>query len=128
MIHLDVSTINTHMRFSQFSSHQHKYKVTVRVIDGSQSMTVNLTLEIDGISQARLVASKLFGSKNVISVTEIRNEFIESTETLTADQLKVRSLQNQQKKYSELAKREKARQSLVKAQKKMQNAFSTVTN
>ena len=115
--------LNTHMRFSQFSSHLHKYKVTVRVIDGSQSMTVNLTLEIDGISQARLVASKLFGSKNIVSVSEIRNEFIESTETLTADQLKVKSLQDQQKRFSELAKREKARQSLVKAQKKMQNAF-----
>lgn len=116
------------MRFSQFSSHQHKYKVTVRVIDGSQSMIVNLTLEIDGISQARFVASKLFGSKNIVSVSEIRNEFIESTETLTADQLKVKSLQDQQKRFSELAKREKARQSLVKAQKKMQNAFSTATN
>ena len=120
--------LNTHMRFSQFSSHQHKYKVTVRVIDGSQSMTVNLTLEIDGISQARLVASKLFGSKNVVSILEIPNEFIESTETLTADQLKVKSLQDQQKRFSELAKHEKARQSLVKAQKKMQNAFSTATN
>ena len=116
------------MRFSQFSSHQHKYKVTVRIIDGSLSMAVNLTLETNGISQARLVASKLFGSKNVISVSEIRDEFIESTETLTADQLKVKSLQDQQKRFSELAKREKARQSLVKAQKKMQNVFSTATN
>ena len=107
------------MRFSQFSSRQHKYKVKVRVIDGSQSMTVNLTLEIDGISQARLVASKLFGSKNVVSVSEIRNEFIESTETLTADQLKVKSLQDQQKRFSELAKRERARQQLAKAQAKV---------
>lgn len=107
------------MRFSQFSSYLHKYKVTVRVIDGSQSMTVNLTLEIDGISQARLVASKLFGSKNVVSVSEIRNEFIESTETLTADQLKIKSLQDQQKRFSELAKREKARQQLAKAQAKV---------
>ena len=106
------------MRFSQFSSHQHKYKVTIRVIDGSQSMTVNLTLEVDGISQARFVASKLFGAKNVVSVSEIRNEFIESTETLSADQLKVKSLQDQQKRFSELAKREKARQQLSKAQAK----------
>ena len=122
MIHLDVSTINTHMRFSQFSSHQHKYKVTVRVIDGSQSMTVNLTLEIDGITQAKFVASKLFGARNVISVTEVRNEFIESTETLAADQLKVKSLQDQQKRYGELAKREKARQQLVKAQSNFRKA------
>lgn len=123
-----VSTLNTHMRFSQFSSHQHKYKVAIRVIDGLQSMTVNLTLEVDGISQARFLASKLFGAQNIVSVTHIRNEFIESTETLSTDQLKVKSLQDQQKKYAELAKREKARQSLVKAQKKMQNTFSTATN
>lgn len=116
--------LNTHMRFSQFSSHQHKYKVTIRVVDGSQSMTVNLTLEIDGITQAKFVASKLFGSKNVISITEIRNEFIESTETLTADQLKVKSLQDQQKRYAELAKREKARQKLVKAQSNFRKASS----
>ena len=107
------------MRFSQFSSHQHKYKVTIRVLDGSQSMTVNLTLEVDGISQARFVASKLFGAKNVVSVSEIRNEFIESTETLTADQLKIKSLQDQQKKFNDLAKREKARQQLAKAQAKV---------
>ena len=119
MIDWHVSTLNTHMRFSQFSSHQHKYKVTIRVIDGSQSMTVNLTLEVDGISQARFVASKLFGAKNVVSVSEIRNEFIESTETLTADQLKIKSLQDQQKKFNDLAKREKARQQLAKAQAKV---------
>ena len=107
------------MRFSQFISTQKKFKVTARVIDGSQSMTVNVTLEIDGILQARLVASKLFGSKNVISVSEIRNEFIEATETLTSDQLKVKSLQDQQKKFAELAKREKARQQLAKAQAKV---------
>jgi hypothetical protein len=51
------------MRFSQFSSHQQKYKVIIRVIDGSQSMIVNLTLEVDGISQARFVASMLFGKE-----------------------------------------------------------------
>lgn len=123
-----VSTLNTHMRFSQFSTHQHKFKVAIRVIDGSQSMTVNLTFEVDGISQAKLVASKLFGARNVISVTQIRNEFIESMETLNSDQLKLKSLEDQKKRYAELSKQEKARQSLVKAQKKMQNAFSTATN
>lgn len=111
------------MRFSQFSAHQHKYKVTVRVVDGSQSMTVNLILEIDGILQARLVASKLFGVKNIVSVSEIRNEFIESTVTLSADQLKVKSLQDQQKRYGELAKREKARQQLEKAQAKVREVY-----
>jgi len=128
VIDLHVSMLNTHMRFSHFNSHQHKYKVTIRVFDGSKSMTVNLTLEVDGISQARFLASKLFGAKNVVSVSEIRNEFIESTETLSADQLKVKSLEDQKKRYAELAKQEKAKQSLVKAQKKMQNAFSTATN
>ena len=116
------------MRFSQFNSHQHKYKVTIRVIDGTQSMTVNLTLEVDGVSQAKLVASKLFGARNVVSVTQIRNEFIESTETLNSEQLKIKSLEDQKKRYADLAKQEKARQSLVKAKKKMQNAFSSATN
>ncbi len=120
--------LNTHMRYSQFSSNLPKYKVTIRVIDGFQSMIVNLTLEVDGISQARSVASKLFGAKNVVSVSEIRNEFIESTEILNSDQLKIKSLEDQKKRYDDLAKQEKARQSLVKAQKKMQNALSTATN
>jgi hypothetical protein len=112
------------MRFSQFSSHQHKYKVTIRVVDGSQSMTVNLTFEVDGISQARFVASKLFGAKNVVSVSEIRNEFIESTETLNSDQLKVKSLEDQKKRYADLAKQEKARQSLVKSQEQYRQSFA----
>ena len=94
------------MRFSQFNSHQHKYKVTIRVIDGTQSMTVNLTLEVDGVSQAKLVASKLFGARNVVSVTQIRNEFIESTETLNSEQLKIKSLEDQKKRYADLAKQE----------------------
>lgn len=112
------------MRFNEFTSHQHKYKATIRVIDGSQSMTMNWTIDVDGLAQARLLASKLFGSKNVASVTEVRNEFIESTETLSADQLKVKSLQDQQKRYGELAKREKARQSLVKAQERYRKEIS----
>jgi hypothetical protein len=121
---MSVSMLNTHMRFSHFSSNQQKYKVTVRIIDGSQSMTVDLTLEVNGIYQARLVASKLFGSNNVVSVIAILNEFIESTQTLTADQLKIKSLKDEQKKYAELAKREKARQSLDKAQKNYRKEHS----
>ena len=116
------------MRFSQFSSHLHNYKATIRVIDGSQSMTMNWTIEVDGLPQARLLASKLFGAKNVVSVSETRNEFIESTETLTADQLKIKSLQDQQKKFNDLAKREKARQSLVKAQKNLLKVNSNEFN
>lgn len=116
------------MFIREFTPHQHKYKVTIRVMDGLQSMTMNWTIEVDGLAQARLLASKLFGARNVTSVTEVLNEFIESTETLSADQLKVKSLQDQQKRYGELAKREKARQSLVKAQKNMQSAFSTAAN
>lgn len=119
-----MSVLNTHMRFNEFTSHQHKYKATIRVIDGSQSMTMNWTIEVDGLAQARLLASKLFGAKNVTSVTEVRNEFIESTETLSADQLKVKSLQDQQKRYGELAKREKARQQLAKAQAKVREVNS----
>lgn len=112
------------MRFNEFSSHQHKYKATIRVIDGSQSMTMNWTIEVDGLPQARFLASKLFGAKNVVFVTDVRNEFIESTETLSADQLKVKSLQDQQKRYGELAKREKARQQLAKAQAKVREVNS----
>jgi len=116
------------MRFYQFSGSQRRFIVKVRIIDRSNSMTVNFVVESDCISQTRLIASKLFGASNVLSITQCRGEFVESTETLKADQLQIKSLQDQQKRYGELAKREKARQSLEKAQKKMLNAFALATN
>ena len=87
-------------------------------------MIVNLTLEVDGSSKARILASKLFGAKNVLSVTQVSNEFAESISNLNSDQIRIKSLEDQKKKYAVLAKREKARQSLVKAQQKVRDAMA----
>ena len=116
------------MRVFEFAAIDSKYKVTVRVVDGSTSFIANLTLNVNGISQAWIIAAKLFGYKNVISITEVRGELIEDRKTLSSDQLRIKSLKDQEKRYGELAKREKARQGLAQAQKTMQNVRAASTN
>jgi len=60
---------------------------------------------------------------NVLSVVAMSVVTSENSKLpLTADQLKLKSLSDQQKKYSDAAKQERARQKLAKAQKGMLKA------
>ena len=82
-------------------------------------------IEADGQTQARMLAERFFGRGNVLSVDAISSVTTENTNLpLTADQLRLKSLSDQKKKYGEAAKREQARQKLVKAQKSMLKAAS----
>ena len=115
------------MRSSQFLK-KRKYISKILVIIVDNLFCVNNFIVAESEHEANFLASKFFGSSNVLSITEISNSFNESTETLDSDQLKIKSLQDQQKKFSDMAKQERARQSLAKAQKRLQTSLNLSAN
>lgn len=71
----------------------------------------------DGINQARMMLTHLYGEGNVFSVQALMDEDVtEGTKTLTASELQVKSLTDRAKQLNQQAKQTKARQSLEKAQ------------
>ena len=88
------------MRSSQFLK-KRKYIAKILVIIVDNLFCVNNFIVAESEHEANFLASKFFGSSNVLSITEISNSFNESTETLDSDQLKIKSLQDQQKKPTE---------------------------
>ena len=109
----------------------HPFIVRVRVTTGNGSTVVQYKIEADGQRQARVIAERTFGVGNVLSVVAMSVVTSENTKLpLTADQLKLKSLSDQQKKYSDASKQERARQKLAKAQKSVLKAASkgTLTN
>ena len=94
--------------------------IRVRVVTDSSSAVLRYRIEADGQTQARMIAERMFGRGNVLSVAAMSSVTTENTNLpLTADQLRLKSLSDQQKKYSDAAKQERARQKLAKAQKGM---------
>ena len=101
---------------------------TVRVKNGSNVTTTKTTVQADGQMQARAIMTRIFGEGNVLAVLETSQitEIEENTKTLSASELRVKSLADQSKKLQQQAKQERARQSLDKAQKRMAKASSVL--
>ena len=70
-------------------------------------------------SQARQLLTAVYGEGSVLSLALSESG---GTQTLTTDQLKLKSMADQKALISQNEKRERARQKLVKAQKSMQLA------
>ena len=94
---------------------------TVRVKNGSNVTTTKTPIQADGQMQARAIMTRIFGDGNVLAVLETSQmtEMEGGTKTLSAAELRVKSLADQAKKLKDQAKQERARQSLDKAQKRM---------
>lgn len=85
--------------------------------DGTWGKT---TVFAESVEEARQVLASLYGSRNVLSVD--LSESPTGTQTLTPDQLKLKSLADQRDQIAQNVKRERARQKMVKAQQAMQKA------
>ena len=98
---------------------------TVRVKNGSNVTTTKTPIQADGQMQARAIMTRIFGEGNVLAVLETSQmtEMEGGTKTLSAAELRVKSLADQAKKLQQQAKQERARQSLDKAQKRMAAAI-----
>ncbi len=101
---------------------------TVRVKNGASVTTVKTAVHAEGQMQARAILVRVFGESNVFAVLESQQmtETEGGTKTLSASELRVKSLADQAKKLQQQAKQERASQSLDKAQKRMMKASSVL--
>jgi hypothetical protein len=110
------------MRYSEFNSNIKSFIATVKV-NGSSIKTL---IAADSAAHARLLAQSLYGSSNLVSLSESGDDLEEQasgTKTLTPDQLKIKSLSDKKAQISDQIKQERERQKLAKAQMSMQKAL-----
>ena len=110
------------MRLHEFTTSLKTFIARVKLKNGS---TVSATERTESLSYARQIFQHKFGDRNVFNVAELSecvNEIDEGTQTLTAQQLQVKSLADQEAKIKQQKKQLLARQALVKAQEKMRKA------
>jgi hypothetical protein len=105
------------MKINEFTTNLNTYIATVRVVLRNGTTMAKTHVIADGINQARMMLTHLYGEGNVFSVQALMDEDVtEGTKTLTASELQVKSLTDRAKQLNQQAKQTKARQSLEKAQ------------
>lgn len=100
------------MRFSEFKSSQLRpYEVLVKLRKGG---TVKTVVFAEAQAWAMALARQMYGEQNIISVTE---DIDEQKKPPTAEQQRIKSLNDQAKRYREMAKQAKAQNRLNSARK-----------
>ena len=112
------------MRIDEITNGLQTFIATVRVANGSGFTAAKTAVLADGLMQARAILTRIFGEGNVLAVLEAQQmtEIEENTKTLSASELRVKSMADQAKKLKDQEKQERARQSLAKAQQRMAKA------
>jgi hypothetical protein len=114
------------MRLYEFASPMKTYIARVKLKNGA---TVTATERTESLSYARQIFQHKYGDRNVFNVTELNervSEIEEATQTLTAQQIQVKSLADQEAKIKQQKKQLQARQALTKAQEKMRDANKSI--
>jgi hypothetical protein len=102
------------MKINEFTTNLNTYIATVRVVLRNGTTMAKTHVIADGINQARMMLTHLYGEGNVFSVQALMDE---------ASELQVKSLTDRAKQLNQQAKQTKARQSLEKAQCKLANSL-----
>ena len=103
------------MKISEFVNPLPLIFATVRAKTASATSNLKTAIYAEGPSQAQQLLRASYGEDAVVSVS-----VSEGTQTLTPDQLKLKSLADQKVEVGQRQKEERARQTVAKAQKKMQ--------
>jgi hypothetical protein len=110
------------MRFNEFKQPTLKaYRIVVLLSDNSSAETL---IYADTPENAWLIASKQYGSKKIVSVIEGIGE---QKKAPSAEQLRIKSLDDQAKRYRDLARQAKAQDRLKKAQQSVEKAAKSIT-
>jgi hypothetical protein len=105
------------MRFSEFKSSQLRgFEVLVKLRKGG---TIKTVVFAEAQAWAIALARQMYGEQNIVSVVE---DIDEQKKPPTAEQQRIKSLNDQAKRYRDLAKQAKAQDRLRKAQ-----AFATTS-
>lgn len=111
------------MHIKEITSNLRTFVATVRADCGRNKAVVKTSVEAESQTQAKMILCDLYGAGNVLSVTQAIDE--QGTKTLSADELRVKSLQDQAKKYKQQAKQVRAQGAVRKAQKQLTAALSS---
>jgi hypothetical protein len=102
------------MRFSEFKSSQLRaFEVLVKLRKGG---TIKTIVFAEAQAWARSLAAQMFGDNNIVSVIE---DIDEQKKTPSSEQLRIKSLDDQAKRYRDLARQAKAQDRLKNAQTNM---------
>ena len=113
------------MRINEITNGLQTFFATVRVENNSGLATAKTAVLADGLMEARAILVRVFGEGNVLAVLEAQQQMIEieeGTKTLSASELRVKSLADKAMKLKAEKTQEVARQSLAKAQQRMAKA------
>lgn len=116
------------MQINEITTSLNLFTATVRVHYGSNNTTtVKTAVYAEGPTQAKQLLMAVYGEKDVMSLSLSESELKSQrgTQTLTADQLKLKSLSDQKALISKNQERERARQKMVKAQQAVQKASAS---
>ena len=111
------------MLIIEFTSHR-LFAATIRLHEATKTTTVSTEIHAENATDAKLKLAALYNRGSVLSfdITESDLKSQRGTQTLTADQLRLKSLADQKSLVGQNEKRERARQKMVKAQQAVQKA------
>jgi cell envelope opacity-associated protein A len=105
------------MKINEISHPLSTFIATVRVVMRNSSTTARTIIIADNFMSAKALVAKIYGTENILSLTQVTNETVidEQTKTLSSAELQVKSMSDRAKQINQQAKQ-------VKAQKKLQTA------
>lgn len=113
------------MKINEFTTNLNTYLATVRVVLRNGSTMAKTHVIADGVTEARLMLTRIYGDGNVLSITQFMSEdqyITEATKTLSPQELQVKSLSDKAKQITQQKKQLQANQAMLKAQEKMRDA------
>jgi hypothetical protein len=119
------------MKIAEFLNIPNNYLATVRVVLLNRSTAARTIVTADSFQQAKLLLTRIYGDGNVLSINQMMNEdeeVSEGTQTLTPQQLQVKSLADKAKVATQQKKQLQARQAMQRAQAKMLDASKAATS
>ena len=110
------------MRFSEFKSSQLRgFEVLVKLRKGG---TIKTVVFAEAVAFAMALARQMYGEQNIVSVVE---DIDEQRKPPTAEQQRIKSLNDQAKRYRDLAKQAKAQDRLRSAQRNASKVTKSVS-
>ena len=110
------------MRFSEFKSSQLRgFEVLVKLRKGG---TIKTVVFAEAQAWAMALARQMYGEQNIVSVVE---DIDEQKKPPTAEQQRIKSLNDQAKRYRDLARQAKAQDRLRSAQRNASKVMKSVS-
>lgn len=112
------------MKISEISHPLSTFIATVRVVLRHTTTTARTIALADNFMSAKALLAKTYGAENILSLTQMTHENIidETTKTLSAAELQVKSMSDRAEQLNQQAKQFKARNKLQSAQSNLLKA------